>query len=326
MERDIQFGALRIFAAVADSETLTSAASKLGVTQSAVSQAISQLEALTKADLVVRRSKPIRLTPAGQVMKRHADEILDSARRMIKDIAQTSSGDLPKLNIGCVVSFSDVAGQQLMQRIAPIAAQISLQTGLTMPLSDALLGRNLDVLISSDPLQEHPELECHPLLRDPFILLVSETHCKNEPPTLEELDHHVPFVRYAKQTRLGMLTDLVLRRASIGPTARYELDNTITLIKTVKSVEGWAIATSLCALQEPALLEGTRALPLMNSGSSRYLSLLARKDELGETPSAIATICREICSEDVLPRVLRMMPWLEGQAIVISEAPLIWSG
>lgn len=95
MDREIQFGALKIFAAVAESETLTSAAGKLGVTQSAVSQAISQLEELTKRDLVVRRAKPIQLTPAGQVMKAYADEILDSARRMLTEISNTSSDDLP---------------------------------------------------------------------------------------------------------------------------------------------------------------------------------------------------------------------------------------
>lgn len=326
MDREIQFGALKIFAAVADSETLTSAAGKLGVTQSAVSQAISQLEDLTKTDLVVRRSKPIQLTPAGRVMKRYADEILDSARRMFQDISKTSSGDLPKLNIGVVVSFSDVAGQQLMQRVAPIAPQLSLQTGLTMPLSEALLNRKLDVLISSDPLQEHPELECHPLLRDPFIMLVSESLCKTSVPDLAQLERDAPFVRYAKQTRLGLLTDLVLRRAGIEPAARYEFDNTVALIKTVKSVDGWAIATGLCALQEAALLKGVRALPLMNGGSSRYLSLLARQAELGNTPATIAEICRDICTVDVVPRLLKMMPWLEGEAIVITEAPLIWSG
>lgn len=325
MDRDIQFGALKIFAAVAESETLTEAAQKLGVTQSAVSQAISQLEELTKTELVVRRSKPIQMTPAGQVMKRHADDILNSARLMLKDVARTSTGDLPKLTIGVIDSFADVAGQQLMQRVAPVAPQLALQTGLTMPLSDALINRHLDILISSDPMQEHPELECHPLLRDPFIMLVGESHCRGESPTPTQLESNVPFVRYTRKTRLGMLTGLVLRRAGIDPVARFELDSTLALIAAVKSVNGWAIATSLTALQAPALLEGVRALPLTNGGSSRYLSLLARRDELGETPARVAAICREIYTEDVLPRMLAQMPWLAGEAVSITEAPLIWS-
>jgi DNA-binding transcriptional LysR family regulator len=324
-ERDIQIGALRIFAAVAESETLTSAAQKLGVTQSAVSQAIAQLENLTSTELVFRRARPIRLTPAGEVMKGHANQILASVRRMLKDVAVTATGDLPRLTIGIIDSFSDVAGQKLMEDIAPIAPQLSLQTGLTMPLSEALLNRSLDILISSDPLQDHPELECHPLLRDPFVLLVSETHCDTDNPSIEDLARDVPFARYTSQTRLGMLTDLVLRRAGIDPAARFEFDSTHSLLMTVQAGQSWAIATSLCVMQYPSLLDNVRVLPLAKGGSSRYVCLLARRDELSDTPKKIADICRTIHTENILPRMLEIMPWISDQAIAITEAPAIWS-
>ena len=116
-ERDIQLGALRIFATAAESETLTSAAKKLGVTQSAVSQAIAQLEILAATELVARRSRPIRLTPAGKVLKEHADHILASTRRMLNDVAR-AAGQPPRLAIGVIDSFADVAGQKLMECIA----------------------------------------------------------------------------------------------------------------------------------------------------------------------------------------------------------------
>jgi len=324
-ERDIQIGALRIFAAAAESETLTSAAEKLGVTQSAVSQAIAQLESLAATELVVRRSRPIKLTPAGEVLKQHADLILASTRRMLKDLAVAAAGDLPRLTIGVIDSFADVAGQGLMESIGPIAPQLSLQTGLTMPLSEALLSRNLDILISSDPLEDHPELECHPLLRDPFVLLVSDDLCGETDPTAQELAEDVPFVRYSNQTRLGMLTDLVLRRAGVDPIARFEFDSTHALLRTVQAGQGWAIATSLCVMQYPELLKNVRTMQLAKGGSSRYVCLLARRDELGDTPEKIAAICREIHTQKIMPRMLEIMPWLQGQAMAVTEAPMIWS-
>lgn len=324
-ERDIQIGALRIFAAVAASETLTSAAQKLGVTQSAVSQAISQLESLTATKLVVRSARPIRLTPAGEVLKGHADQILASTRSMLRDVAATAAGDLPRLTIGIIDSFADVAGHKLMEGIAPIAPQLSLQTGLTMPLSEALLNRNVDILITSDPLQDHPEFECHPLLRDPFVLLASDSICGDTDPTAKELADDAPFVRYTRQTRLGMLTDLVLRRAGINPEARFEFDSTHALLRTVRAGQGWAIATGMCVMQYPSLLSNVRVLPLSNGSSSRYVCLLARRDELGEAPAKIATICRDIHTNNILPQMLEVMPWIGGQAMAISEAPMIWS-
>ncbi len=324
-DKEIQLGALRIFVAVAESETLTGAAQKLGVTQSAVSQAIAQLETLTQSKLVVRRSRPIRLTPAGQVMEDHAQRILRDTKRMLQEVATAASGDLPRLTIGIIDSFADAAGQQLMERLAAIAPQLSLQTGLAMPLSEALLGGELDILITSDPLEDHPELECHALLRDPFVLLVGESLCGANEATPERLAGTQPFIRYTRQSRLGKLTDLVMRRVGVEPETRYELDSTRTLVKAVQAGKGWAVATSLCLAQHPDLLEGVRTAPLANGANARYLCLLARRDELGDTPTRIAAICREIYRQDVLPRTLQLMPWLKDHARAISEAPAIWS-
>ena len=70
--KNIEIGALKIFAAVSNSETLTQAGEQLGITQSAVSQAIKQLEIQTDTQLVITRSRPIKLTPSGQVLKEYA--------------------------------------------------------------------------------------------------------------------------------------------------------------------------------------------------------------------------------------------------------------
>lgn len=325
IERDIQFGALRIFAAVAESETLTSAASKLGITQSAVSQAIAQLENQIGAELIVRRSRPIKLTRAGEVLHQHAGAILANVRCMLADVTRTVAGNLPRLNVGVIDSFADVAGQQLTERIAPLASQLSIQTGLTMPLSQALLNRNIDILISSDPFVDHPEIECHPLLRDPFVIVASRTQCSSSESGLEFLAENVPFARYSAQTRLGALTDLVLRRSSIEVETRFEFDSTHALMRAVSGGNAWAIATSLCVMQHPELLQHVHLMPVANGSSCRYLCLLAQRQELGDTPMRIASICRSIHAEHVLPKMLEIMPWLDGQADPVFETPQIWS-
>lgn len=324
-ERDIQIGALRIFAVVAESETLTSAAAKLNVTQSAVSQAIAQLETLTGIELLVRRSRPIKLTPAGEVLRNHANEILAHARRMLADVSRAADGSLPRLNIGVIDSFADVAGQHLTEMIAPIAPHLSLQTGLTMPLSDALLNHDIDILISSDPFSDHPEFECHPLLRDPFVGVISKSLCTGRLKAVDEFANNIPFARYSPRTRLGAMTDLVLRRAAIDVVARFEFDNTHALMRAVRAGQAWAIATSLCVMQYPDLLEDVEIMPVADDASCRYICLLARRGELGGTPASIADICRSIHSQHILPRMLAVMPWLKGQADSVTEVPQIWS-
>ena len=101
--------------AAAESETLTSAAQRLGITQSAVSQAIAQLEGLVATELMVRRSRPIQLTPAGEVLKEHADQLLIITKRMLQDVAVAAAA--------CVLSTLIPAGTSRLA--APLGRPIT---------------------------------------------------------------------------------------------------------------------------------------------------------------------------------------------------------
>ena len=322
-EKDIQFGALKIFTAVAEADTLTDAARKLGITQSAVSQAIAQLERTTSTQLVVRRSRPIKLTPGGQVLREHAEQILAGTRRMLAAVQTAAAGGLKRLRIGCIDSFGDAAALHLIDRVETLAVQLSLQTGFTAPLSQAFLQRDLDVLITSDPLEDHPELDRHPILRDPFLILAPAELCGDADPDAAQLARSLPFVRYTRRSRLGALGELITRRLGIEPRTRYELDSTQTLLRCVKSGQAWAITTALCIARYPALLEGVRIVALANSANARYLSVLARRDELGAVPETVAGICREIFDLELRPRIAGLAPFLGGQARAIDELPVI---
>ena len=101
---NIEISALRVFSAVSDAESLTQAAERLGITQSAVSQTIKQLELQTETQLVLTRSRPIKLTPSGQVLKGYADNLINDTKRMLVDVRGASSaGNLP-LKIGMIDS------------------------------------------------------------------------------------------------------------------------------------------------------------------------------------------------------------------------------
>lgn len=117
--KTIEIGALRIFAAITEADTLTQAAERLGITQSAVSQTLKQIELQTGTQLVNTRSRPIKLTPSGQVLKGYAQQILNDTQRMLADVRMASKGGMLPLNIGMIDSFCDVAGLQFMQQVKP---------------------------------------------------------------------------------------------------------------------------------------------------------------------------------------------------------------
>lgn len=321
--KNIEIGALRVFSAVAEAETLTQAAERLGITQSAVSQTIKQLESQTETQLVVTRSRPIKLTPSGQVLKDYAYQIINDTQRMLADVRMTAKGGLLPLNVGMVDSFCDVAGLQFMQQVNPFVSKLALCTGLGSSLSQDLVNRNLDLLITSDPIDEHPWLERRPILRDPFVMIVPEKFAQDGAATPAWLAENVPFVHYSKQSRLGALTNLIARRLNIELHTVFELDSTQTLMRFVQSGQGWAITTGLCMVRYPELLQGCRVLQLANGANARYLTMLCRQRELGTLPDQIADICRTIYSDEIVPQLTQIAPWLVQQAYAITEMPSI---
>lgn len=321
--KNIEISALRVFAAVAESESLTQAAERLGITQSAVSQTIKQLELHAESQLVVTRSRPIKLTPSGHVLKGYAESIINDTRRMLIDIRKVSKGGSLPLSVGMIDSFCDVAGLQFMQKVKPFTSKLALRTGLVSPLTQALLNRDLDMLVTSDPIDEHPELQRYPILRDPFVMIVPAQFAQSGKVSYEWLSENLPFVHYNRQSRLGTLSDLIARRLNIELNVNCELDSTQTLLRFVQSGQGWGFTTGLCLVPYPKLLDGVAVMQLANGANARYLTLVCRKDELGDWPEQIANICRSIYTEEIVPNMAPIAPWLNQQAYAISQMPAI---
>lgn len=325
-EKFIEFSALRILLMVAESETLTQAGEKLGITQSAVSQALKQLENQLGAELVVRRSRPLKLTPSGRVLRRYARKLFADMQRMQADVQMASGHSLGKLRLGMIDSFADAAGQQILERLMPFADQLTLRTGLVAPLKEALLERDIDMLLTSDPMQDHPELTMQPVLRDPFVLLVAEQHLPQTPlpqadETIPELVQSLPFISYNRQLRLGSLTQLIARRLGVELPVRYELDSTTTLLRFVQQGHGWAFVPVTCLLQHSALLQGVRVLPIEPGNHARYICLLSRRGEFGELPQQVVEICQQIYTDALVPQLPATASWLRRQAYAIDELP-----
>jgi DNA-binding transcriptional LysR family regulator len=322
-DKPIDFRALRVFAAVVESDTLTQAAERLGITQSAVSQAVKQLEAQAGSELVIRRSKPIKLTASGKIFKEYVLRTLADTQRVLSDIQMSSSSRVPQLNVGMIDSFGEVASRQIMERIKPFASKLSIRTGVSGSLTEALLNHELDILVTSEPLEDHPELHRYPILRDPFVMIVPDSYCRDRDVTPQWLARNVPFVHYARQNRIGTLIDLIARRLDIELQTDYELDSTQTMLRFVQAGHGWAILTGLCLIRHPELLQGLKIMPLVGGANARYLSLLCHGGELGNLPEKVAKICQDIYTTDLVPKLNRLAPWFDEQAYTITELPTI---
>lgn len=198
MELDRWLGIeLRHFAAlqaVAEEGTFRGAATRLGYTQSAISQQIATLERLVGAKLIERPGGPraVSLTDAGRLLLRHAEAITARLNAAQADVAAMLDGDAGSLRIGTFQSVGARIVPDLLRRFA--AAWPGVEIRLTESASDSELLASiergeLDLAFAMPPLPEGPFAMVE-LMRDPWVLLVphdSPLAARDEPLALREV-------------------------------------------------------------------------------------------------------------------------------------------
>ncbi len=321
--KTLELGALRVFSAIASASTLTEAAHRLGITQSAVSQALKQLEDITEVELVIRRSNPLKLTRAGSILQDYAAKVLSDNSRVLNEIKLADSGGLSSLNVGMIDSFAEALGLQFISEITPLSSKVGLSTGYQVSLTESLANRDIDVLITSDPESSLPEYSWRTLLRDPFLVIAPEASLSSKNVSVMEIARDLPFIHYDQNLVIGSQVDLIARRIGVHLNTRFELDSTQTLLRFVRANYGWAIVSALCIARYNWLLEGVRIINLDDGANARYISQVSRKNELGELPERFANIARSIFTKEITPRLTEIAPWLAEQAYPVNQRPLI---
>lgn len=94
---DINFDLYRVFCEVAREKSLSRAAKKLFVSQSAVSQSIKQIESTLGLKLFDRKSRGVELTAEGKLLFEYADgayTLLENAYQKLKDMQNLKFGSI----------------------------------------------------------------------------------------------------------------------------------------------------------------------------------------------------------------------------------------
>jgi DNA-binding transcriptional LysR family regulator len=144
---------LKYFVAVAEELHFRRAAERLYVAQPAVSEQIRKLEAELGVALFERTNRSVILTDAGSAM-------LDEARRVLHqaDIAQRAARSArdqagARLRLGYVPDALPTSVLRALQQLASASPRVdvSLETGSTLSLVDAVRDRRLDAVVTGLP-------------------------------------------------------------------------------------------------------------------------------------------------------------------------------
>ena len=321
--RPIDMQALRVFVATARDCNMSKAAVRLGISQSAVSQSVRLLEESFGAPLLNRSARPLTLTAAGLALFNRGRTLLDEAMNLRGAVIEASKGIKPSLRVGLVDSFAATCGTQMVRQLLCGTAHLSVRTGLTPTLDEALSRRELDLVVSSRAL-EMEGMANYLLMSEQFIVIAPKNNfpaCRNVA-DLAALARSLPIVRFNQQSHLGEQVERALRRVGLNPQRRLEVETADTLTSMVAGGLGWAITTPLC------LLQGARSASLVRQGyvadlnAERRMFLHVRKGEydiLGrETFELIGSILNNHIKSELkainssLPDLIEVHPWSEN--------------
>src|SRR5688572_16018304 len=141
---------LRAFALVARLGSMRAAAAALGISEPAVSSAVAALRRDLGDALVVRSGSGIALTPGGQRLAAHADEIVGLADRARREVAAAGAAH-DVLQVAVTPSFDEHAAGALVDTFTARSPGTSVELHRLGParLSAVLLEHVMDIALGT---------------------------------------------------------------------------------------------------------------------------------------------------------------------------------
>ena len=202
-----------IFLTVCDMGGMGAAATKLGMTQPAVSQTIAELEKRTGTALFDRTCRPLALTPAGTLMRQGGMALLADAQQISSLLKDAKQGRVSLLRVGIVNSLGRALTLKLSDYLASRAGEISILSGLTAAHASELLTRKLDLFLGVDDLEETAGLERWEIGRESYVLMLPPgTRPVISIQDLKRLAETKPFIRFSGRSQTGADVERHLRR------------------------------------------------------------------------------------------------------------------
>ena len=237
-----------VFDVIYTERNLTKSGEVLGITQPAVSNALSRLRENFNDELFVRTSKGMVPTPVAENMVNDIRQALDLIRN---SISESESFNPKTANATFRISIGDTSEYrllpQLIKNISNLASGVDVESYLT-PRTETpkeLAAGNIDFAIDP-PIHSDPNLRNKKIYQDDYVLVVNKKHpiAKKKKISLEDYLNlsHIHISKRASGlghvdttlNRLG-LTRRIALKAQHFLVAPYIIDQSNLAMTTIKS-------------------------------------------------------------------------------------------
>lgn len=302
---------IEVFMAAADERSISAAARRLRASPSAVSQQLTNLEGALGATLLQRNERPIRLTPAGEILHRRAQAILNEAAQARAELAMSHLSALTRFRLGMIEDLeADVTPQLLTQMAGELrTCQFLLETGASHHLYDQLDARALDIIVAAELGGGADWVEVHPVLREGFAVAAPRGVIRSDRDVLRQLKR-LPLIQYTQRHYMGRLISSHLARQNLTLPHRFELDSYHSILALVGQGAGWSILTPLALMRARRFADQIDVLELPMEPLTRTISVTARKGILQDMPATIAAKLNPILQATIVAPAIARHPFL----------------
>jgi LysR family transcriptional activator of nhaA len=209
---------LRYFRAIATEGTLTGAAQRIQISQSALSVQLRSLEDSLGQLLFHRQKKTLVLTEAGRIALEYAESIFRSGEEMMAVLRNEKAVQRRVLRIGAVATLSRNFQLELLKPLlGRDDVELILHSGSLRDLLAQLRAHVIDAVLSNLPVRRDAETNWHSrLIEEQPVSLVGKRTSKRARFQFPEDLRHTPLLLPGLDSSIRAAFDLLQLRADFG--------------------------------------------------------------------------------------------------------------
>lgn len=266
----INYHHLRYFWVIANETSLTQAAERLHVSQSALSIQVRKLEDSLGQRLFDRENKRLVLTEAGRIALDYAQTIFQTGDELLNTLKHRPSGNRQTLRIGAVATLSRNFQLQLLRPLIDRPdLDLIVRSGSLAELLTQLQAHTLDLILSNSPVRRDAETGWHSHLLDAqSVSLVSRYVPGQTQFRFPEDLSSTPLLLPTLESDIRAAFDLLLDQAGIHPIIAAEVDDMAMLRLLARESEGVTLVPRVVVqdeLQAGILVERHRIAQIKES-------------------------------------------------------------
>lgn len=274
----MQMGALKVFCDVARQRSFSQAAQANDITQSAVSQIVSQLERRMQVQLVDRSTRPLQLTSLGRTFYEGCKALLEQYAELEATLRRNQAEIAGTVQVAAIysVGLGDMKDIVRRFRTEVPSAQVHIDYLHPDQVYERVLEGTADLGLVSFP-RSTTKLTALPWRTEPMVLACPPRHRLAGQQSVHPSEFAGEnYVHFDRDLTIRKQVDRFLREQEVGVEVVCEFDS----IENIK--QAVAEGTGVALLPEPTLRRevvagSLAAVPLADSRLDRPLGIIHRR-------------------------------------------------